>query len=69
MKTEKLFSAKLKCTGTRITKSFGGWLRECERQDCWFERSTKVKKPTLSNVSRFLNDYTDFRPEPLCPHR
>jgi len=62
MKTEKLFSAKMRCTGGRITKSFGGWLRECERFDCWFERTAKERKPTLSNVSHFLNDYTDFQP-------
>jgi hypothetical protein len=63
MKTGKIFSAKMRCTGGRISKSFGGWLAECERQDAWHERTQKEKKPTLTNVRDFLSDYDNWQQE------
>jgi len=61
MNENKMFSAKMRCTGGRITRTFGGWLRDCERQDQWHERTRKERMPTLKNVRNFLRDYTDFR--------
>jgi hypothetical protein len=56
------FSARMRFPGGRVTKSFGAWLEECERHDSWHELPEEQRKPTLSNVGAFLDDYADFEP-------
>lgn len=51
------YSARDRAIGKRITKSFNGWLVECERHDEW------DGEPTLENVKAFLDDYTDWQQE------
>jgi thiol-disulfide isomerase/thioredoxin len=61
MKTDKNYSATMRCSGGTVTLPFSSWLAKCERHDDWHELSAKEKTPTLANVARFLrNDYNDF---------
>jgi hypothetical protein len=61
MKATKMISAKMRCTGGRITRTFGQWLAECEKYDAWHELPARERQATVPNVIHFLNDYSDWR--------